>query len=152
MAEVWGIRRPMSRFGILFIRYVAAIVVSYVVSFAVFGFTLFVAGSLLPGHDEASELATYIGIAVVGFCGVFLGALLLERASRRVGSIILLFLGLAFYLFLCYPMDLSSGSDAKNPNYFLRWLVPLSVGGFLAVTLIFLIFRQQQPNATPKPN
>src|SRR5579862_5281042 len=83
----------MSRFIIFFIRYVVAIFVSWVVSSAMFGLMMNIAGSLLPGHPDASDCTLYVGIALVGFCGVFLGTLCLERASRRVNSIILLVLG-----------------------------------------------------------
>ncbi|HEX3856876.1 MAG TPA: hypothetical protein VHY30_06240 [Verrucomicrobiae bacterium] len=140
----------MSRFIILFIRYVAAIAVSCGVSFAVLFLTLSMAGSFLPDHPDVSACVLYMGIAAVGFCGVFLGTLCLERVSRRISSIILLILGLAYYVIICYPFDLSV-PDAKDPLYFFRWLLPLSAGGLLAVVLIFLIFRLP-PNKLPEPS
>ena len=141
----------MSRFIILFIRYVAAIFVSYVVSFAMFGLTVNMAGSLLPGHPDASDCALYVGIAVVGFSGVFLGTLCLERASRRVNSIIMLVWGLVYYVYLCYPMSMAVFGDTRHPlSLFFRWLLPLTVGALLAVALIFLIFRRQPAATVPQ--
>ncbi len=43
----------------------------------------------------------FICIAVVGFAGVFSGTFLLQRTNRRYGSILLLGMGLDFYIWLC---------------------------------------------------
>jgi hypothetical protein len=139
----------MSRFAILFIRYAAAIVVSCIVSFAVFGIIVFIAGIAGSCGPDACEYAYYVGNAVVGFCGVLIGAFCLERTSQRVGSIFLLFLGLAFYIFLCYPLSLSMGSDAKAPLYLFSFLLPLAIGGLLAVARIFLVTRRPPPSPAP---
>lgn len=140
----------VSRFIILFIRYVAAIFVSWVVSCFVFWTTMDISGSLLLGHPNASDCVFHIGIALTGLCGVFLGTLCLERASRRVNSIILLVLGLVYYVYLCYPMSIAFFGDTKHPfSLFFDWLLALGIGGLLAVAFIFLIFRQQHHNPAP---
>jgi hypothetical protein len=123
----------MSRFAILFIRYVAAIVVACVTSFFTFYVFLFLVARLL------GVFSFFLFFPIAGFCGVFSGTLCLPRASRRSGSIVLLILGLAFYVQMLLRINIGRGEDNLFPFV---WLLPLAVGGFGAV----YFFRRQPPN------
>jgi len=132
----------MSRFIILFARCVAAIAVMGVISFVALVIVLPVAFAFLPDKFDAWHFyfCFFVGMGLASFCGVFVGTLCLERASRRFGSILLFFLGLASYV--CFIFS----SDFTDHIYPLRSLIPLAIGGLLAVVLTFLMFRRQQPN------
>jgi hypothetical protein len=126
----------MMRFIITFARYMAATIVAFVISMIVF--ILFAAILLILDSGKLSEsiaLSVYV-IALVGgaFSGVLVGSMCLQQTSRWEGSIILLVLGLAFYintvLFMEYP-------EIQVTQYFLGGLGLLALGGSGAVILFF---------------
>ncbi|MGA2855071.1 MAG: hypothetical protein ABSE90_13195 [Verrucomicrobiota bacterium] len=90
--------------------------------------------------DATIEYILLVPIIVAGFVGVLLGSLCLERATRRLGSIILLFLGFVFgyfsVLLIKYPVEPTDG----NLDLLLWRLAALTLGGVAAVILIFLLF------------
>jgi cyanate permease len=139
----------MSRFIILFVRYVAAMAVSCVVSFTLFPLALYTASPLIADHPANQPLVyvLFVPFVLVGFCGVFAGTLCLRRDSRRFGSVFLLCLGLAFYIYLClFDFFFEFYQNTRNPLYLLPLILPLTVGGLSSVVLSFLIFRRKPPN------
>ncbi len=123
----------MSQLAKLFIRYVAAIVVACVTSFFIFYVFLAVVSRLL------GVFGFLLFFLAAGFSGVYSGTICLPRANRRAGSIVLLVLGLAFYIQMLLRMNFARGEDNSFPFV---WLLPLAAGGFGAVYL----FRRQPPN------
>jgi uncharacterized membrane protein YfcA len=139
----------MSRVIILLVRYVAAIAVSCVVSFTVFPLALYTASPFISNHTENWPLVyiLFVPFVMVGFCGVFTGTLCLRRDSRRFGSVFLLCLGLAFYIYMCLlDFFFEFYQHTQNSLYLLPLVLPLAVGGLLAVIVSFLIFRRKSPN------
>ena len=111
------------QFLLLFLRYVAAVAVAFVASYVVL-----VPASLLFGLP--GMLGVVLFFMIIGFCGVFSGALCLPELSRRFGSVILLALGLIYYC--CDCMD----SFRQDGNSFpFIWLIPLAGGGLIALIL-----------------
>jgi len=116
----------------LFVRYVAAIAVSYFVSFAVFF------GGMLFLKWVGMNVIVLLFIAS-GFCGVFAGTLCLPRSGRHFGSAVLLVLGLAYYI---YFLTTTNILRAENNIFPFVWLIPLGGGGVIALILI----RRPPPN------
>jgi hypothetical protein len=85
-------------------------------------------------------IAPVIVFTAVGFFGVFSGTLGLPRSSRRVGSGVLLLLGLAF--FCCMAKMLADAPDDGEesrgiPMSPFVWCIPLMSGGLLAAFLFW---------------
>ena len=113
-------------FLLLFVKYVAAIGVSYFVSYIVF----FVGMFLLIW---AGMLGIVLLFIASGFCGVFVGTLCLPQSGRRFGSAVLLLLGVAYYVYFVMNLDILR---AENNSFPFMWLVPLVGGGVIALILI----------------
>ena len=126
------VRRLMSQFAILFVRYAAAIAAACAVSF----------GIIYLFFNVLIEVAPWAGIVgiillfpIVGFCGVLSGTFCLPRSSRRFGSIVLPFLGLAFVVYQSLYIDFMKGGSVIP----LAWLLPIAGGGYGAA----YIFRRR---------
>ncbi len=132
----------MLRSIIVFVRYVAAIVVAYIVSFAVFfggAALVYVIFKNCPEWMMRFAMGAQFALfAAVGFCGVISGTLCLEKKGRRLGSVVLSLLGLAFYAWF----TLTTEGDEPGGNVWFPyvWLLPLAIGGSLG----FLFFFRQQ--------
>jgi len=131
----------MLRFIILFVRYVVAIIVAYFVSFSVF----FVGGALTFAiFEELPVWMAAIGMgvlfAIVGFCGVRVGGLCLEHESRRHGSVLLLLLGLGVHAWIILMAKYREAGDSV-----FVWLLPLAIGGAVAVRSFILRHPPNQP-------
>jgi hypothetical protein len=113
-------------FLLLFVRYVAAIGVSYFVSYSVFFGGMFML-------MWAGMLGIVLLFVASGFCGVFVGTLCLPRFNRRFGSAVLLVMGLAYYIYFVTSLDILR---AENNSFPYVWLVPLAGGGVIAMILI----------------
>ncbi len=141
--EAFATRPAPVRFLLLLACYAAAIFVSCIVSFA----TLFlgmvpfclVLASLewLVGHETvatntfltgASLVAMGLVFVAVGFFGVASGTLCLPERARRFGSSFLLFLGLAYGVYLIVVI----GSPHEVGIFPFMWLIFLALGGILA--------------------
>ena len=141
-ANMAPMRAPLSQlltFLLLFGRYVAAIGVSYIVSFAVFFSGMFV---LL----WAGLVGFVLLFIACGFSGVFVGASCLPRSNRLFGSAILLLLGLAYYTYFVMSVDPVRAENNKFPYV---WISPLALGGVLAMVLIRKKSRTKALDATP---
>jgi|JI10StandDraft_1071094.scaffolds.fasta_scaffold209329_4 hypothetical protein len=118
-------------------RCAAALAVAFFASIAAFL-------SVLPLSPSA-------GSAAVGFVGVFLGGLCLERRSRLIGSLLLTVVGSAFYLQLAarmqFEMKRFDWSDMTFP------LMPgLAIGGLTASVVGACWRRETQPtNSSIEP-
>jgi len=121
---------------VLVFKHLMAPVVSFFVSWIVFfvGVFVFAFLGLWPG-----PLAIIVFTAV-GFCGVFSGTLGLPGPSRRIGSGVLLLLGLAFFCCLA-KMLADSPDDGEEPRGIpmspFVWCIPLMSGGLLAAFLFW---------------
>jgi hypothetical protein len=136
----------MSRFVILFARYIAAICVACAVSAAVFFPASFVLMFLSFAFHSLGLFIPYVQYAllpVMGFCGVYSGCLCLERTSRRFGSIVLLVLDLAYYVHWMVFLGYREGENEAYPYIWVIGLVALALGGLAAV---IFIFRRTSPN------
>jgi hypothetical protein len=140
---------PLS-FITLFCRYIAAIAVALGVSFALcmLQFIVLMVFGLLGVPDSLIEnlhiIIFSIVAPIIGFCGVFSGSLCLEQSQRRFGSIFLLFVGLAFYIFLISFTKSQGGGDYESHPYgWLLGVAALTLGGLVAVTFVF---RRSSPN------
>lgn len=109
----------------LFMRYVVALFVSWISSFAAFF------ACMLAAEAVGSMALIYLTFPLVGFAGVLLGTLCLRPKSRRFGSVLLLFTGLAYYYGECWFF--------YRASFFLL----LAIGALVAVALTFL---RQRPN------
>ena len=117
-------------------KHLMAPVVSFFVSWIVFFLGVFVFAflGLWPGPF------VIIVFTAVGFCGVFSGTLALPRTSRRVGSGVLLLLGLAFFCCMANVLadapDDSEGRPTATMSPFVL-CIPLVAGGLLAAFLFW---------------
>ncbi|HEY3931516.1 MAG TPA: hypothetical protein VGM58_04020 [Verrucomicrobiae bacterium] len=134
----------MSRLIILFARYIAAIVVAFAVSFALcmLQFIILLAFSLLGVPDSLIEhlhiIMFFIVAPIIGFCGVFLSSFCLDQAQRRFGSVFLLLLGLAVYIFWTSFMKYQGGDGYEaHPYFWLLGFTALALGEAIAVMLVF---------------
>jgi len=129
----------MPRFINIFGRYSAAIVVAFAVSGAIFA--LFTPIPLFLGvlgmSDSLVQFVLYIPAIIVGFSGVFTGSLCLERASRRFGSVVLLVLGLTFYVYTAFCIKYPGQANDDHPYLWLWGLAALALGGLVAVIFVF---------------
>ncbi len=132
----FGLRGFMlSQFVSLLGCYVAGIAVACAVSFGVFTMCI----PLAMWVDSVS--AFVLCLIIVGFSGVFTGALCLPRSSRKFGSFALLLLGLCFYTYVVFSVF----AHGLPPNKFpLIWNLPLGGGGLLAC--LALCFWKRKPN------
>jgi hypothetical protein len=134
----------MTRFVILFARYIAAIIVACFASAVIF-----FPSALLLGFLGIGSLVPYLLIfAVMGFCGVFSGCLCLEQTSRGFGSIVLLVLGLAYYVHWMVFIHYREGESKTHPYGWVIGLAALAVGGLVAV---IFAFRHSSPNTSLEP-
>ena len=139
-SQVETVEKPQ-HFPVLLLRYFGAIVVSCLVSFAVFycGMRIFIWAGV-PGF--------VVLLVAVGFCGVFSGTLCLPRSNRRFGSVFLLILGLAFYIYTLSRLNLLWSVDN---SFAFVWLVPLGGGGTIASLVLWRKLTKplkQQPGLT----
>jgi len=95
--------------------------------------------------QELGVLIPYVSYAllpVMGFCGVYSGCRCLERTSRRFGSIVLLVVGLAYYVHWMLFLGYREGQNEAHPYIWVVGLVVLALGGLGAV---IFVFRQSSP-------
>jgi hypothetical protein len=129
----------MERVIIVFARYVCAVMVACVVS-AAFFFGLMSLLFFIGVDGSGAPYASCFVLPIMGFGGVLAGSFCLERASRRFGSMFLLFLGLAYFTHWIYYLKYREGDFMGNPNFWMVQLGVLAVGGVAAVVLVFLRF------------
>jgi hypothetical protein len=122
----------MSQLAILFARYVAAIAAACAVSLVIVYLFFNCLVSVMAWFGIVGIIILF---PVVGFCGVFSGTFCLPPSSRRSGSIILLFLGLAFSAFLSFYIGVLTGAGSIP----FIWLFLIAGGGYSAVC----IFRRR---------
>ncbi len=116
--------KPLS----LFVRYAIAILISYIISLAVF---FFVGMSLaLPAGLPGLAVA----LLLTGFCGVSAGTLTLPPSYWFRGSIVLLILGLVYYCYAALRLTMWRGEDSDLSSL---WLVPLAAGGSIVPALVW---------------
>jgi hypothetical protein len=116
-------------------RYLGAIAVACAASFLASAIGLPVV--LWAGNMPA--LATLF--VLVGFSGVFSGALCLPISSRQFGPFVLLVLGLFFYSCLV----LSAIPSPVPPSAPLIWNLPLAGGGLIAALALCVWRRRPNP-------
>ena len=136
----------MSRFVILFARYIAAIITACFISAVIFFTPTFML--VFIGVDSLIPYCLYALMPVMGFCGVYSGCFCLERTSRRFGSIALLVLGLAYYIHWMAFLGYREGKNEAHPYVWVVGLAALALGGLVAV---ICVFRQSSPNKSPEP-
>jgi uncharacterized membrane protein YfcA len=122
-------------------RYIGAIGVACVVSFWVY----VIGDHLLVWAKMPESIERLVPFVLVGFFGVFLGALCLPSYHRRFGAFVLLLLGLFFDTFT----TLRGYIYADPPLYPLFTLIideslPLAGGGLLAALTV--CFWRRRPN------
>jgi O-antigen ligase len=128
----------------LFFRYIAAILVAFVVSIAA-SFSVVLVLPFIFFGEKAALVVSSVCFGFVGFIGVLAGTFCLERDSRRFGSLVLIVLGLGFYAQLWLRLNY------ERPEYHPRefphfW--PLAIGGLVAVVYFFL---KSAPNKSLQP-
>jgi energy-coupling factor transporter transmembrane protein EcfT len=111
------------------VRYPAAVVISFLVSFPVF--------ILLGGWGTTG------GPLFAGFSGVFCGSLCFRRSKRFFGSVVLLLLRVGFSFRMLYHTTVERGDSFPFADFILA-----ITGGAVAVVLIYW---RQQPNKSPEP-
>jgi hypothetical protein len=125
----------MKEFIITFARYVAAILVAFVVSIFVF-FLFFAVSSDFELWKQPIWVTWWVVgfmTTLAGFSGVFVGSLCFEHAKRLEGAVVLLIFGLLFcFWFQCLVM----GGEA-HPGGWFWWLGTAGLGGLGAVILAF---------------
>lgn len=115
-------------------RYLGAITAACAVSLGAFAIGLPVV--MLVDYMPAFAVL----LVIVGFSGVFLGALRLPISNRRFGSFALLLSGLWFYSSLV----LSFIPSTVPPSKPLIWNLPLAGGGLMATLAV--CFWRRRPN------
>lgn len=117
-------------------RYIAALFVAFVASFAIFFLGLAVM-FIIPDRCQQFLGVSFFSteFAISGFAGVFSGALCLEQKSRRSGSIILLVIGLGYSVWLW--LSFFNVRDLFEFHWLPWFFWPLMVGGTTAVLLIW---------------
>ena len=127
--------RAIKLFLLLFVRYVVAIAVAWVSSFATFFLWLLVFRLV----SVSGVIVFYGAFILVGFAGVFFGTLCLPSGNRRFGSILLLLAGLAYYDgsfgFIVHGISETRCAD----------ILLLTAGGLGAIAFFFL---RRRPNKT----
>jgi hypothetical protein len=135
----------------LIVTFVFASVIACGVSFAssILGVILFYA--LIPDSVTIPETTgNFLGgvlFAGVGFAGVVSGSLRLPHHVRRIGSILLLILGLCFYSYLWVSFSALDNHTSEFPHF-----LPLAVGGALACLFFMLRPANRQALLTPTPH
>jgi hypothetical protein len=119
---------------LLFLRYAAALIVAFLASIAAFWF------GAAPA-EYLGKFGSFFLFALVGFAGVLSGTLCLPRSSRRLGSVFLLVVGLAFYLQFWLGLSYLGLPGHQGFPQFL----PLVVGGATAAVVFFI-----PPRANPR--
>jgi hypothetical protein len=130
----------------LFCRYIGAICVASVASFAVAIFSEPLSWPKMP--DSIAMLITNILMVLVGFAGVFLGSFCLPGYHRRCGAFVLVLLGLSFYTFVVLT------SFLHNPyatDCSLSLNMPLAGGGLTAALTVCFWRRRPQGGANGEP-
>lgn len=131
-------KQPISQFAILFVRYIAAIAVTFVTADLVGFLLLWVLGFVVSGfsssdriQDRTPDVLYFIMFVlmlfITGLCSIFAGTFCLPRSNRRIGSMILLTLGLAFCLFMIFLLNFLRGGNEDLGQ--LPWILPLAAGG-----------------------
>jgi len=136
----------MTRFIILFARYIAAIMVACFASAVIYFPPAFILMFLSFRFEALGTFIPYFLFAVMpvmGFCGVYSGCLCLERTSRRFGSIVLLALGLAYFVHWALFIGYREGVNEAHPYGWVIGMAALALGGLAAV---IFIFRRTSPN------
>jgi len=121
------------------VRYIVAVVVSFFVSMAI---AISLPDFLPAWTSNDSHFWDFMWLFSVGFVGVAAGSLCLPRSHQWFGSLILLFLGLGFTLFVCCGF---SGDDSGA----LFPLVPIGCGGILPVVIHFLLRPKSESMSVP---
>jgi len=136
----------MLRFIITFGRYAAAVAVVFFSSIAAFFFILLIIDCIGDlGVSGGSDLVWYFWqttFLAAGFSGVVAGSLCLKRTNRRGGSIILLALGLVYYLWLQSDIGSLSLNNVLRSDFSPVEIVPLALGGLGAVIVAFRHWRK----------
>jgi hypothetical protein len=129
------------------IGYAAAIPVAFAVSIITLIICIFLGQSImqLTGitfHSSPILLnaCDFVPIGLVGFSGVFFGALCFPRSNRKFrnrvfGSLLLLVLGLGFETLFFIPLSTHEKIMLKD---ILRDIIPTSIGGLAATALHYL--------------
>jgi len=123
------------RLLLLILRYVAAPLVSFVISFAAV-----VAGGVFIGSLRLGQVGFTLLCGVVGFCGVIAGTRILPPVSRRFGSIGLLFLGLIYFWNFVADWGNQITDEGKVINIDKLWVMRtifLALGGALATVVVW---------------
>jgi len=116
-------------------QHIAAPIMSFGVSYA----TAFVV-LLFTAPFHLGPRAFTAGCAIVGFCGVLMGARCLPSTTRRFGSIALLLLGLLyFYRYVANwgPALTYEGKLVDDFHTSLEQLIFLALGGLTAVVVVW---------------
>jgi hypothetical protein len=143
------VRRRMSRFFDMLLRYILAIIVAFAVSCGI-GVSMFAGISFLATQgvpDTVIQFLLFIPVFMVGVCGVSAGGMCLERASRRGGSIALFVLGLTLFAGVMCSIQYPGMANDDHPYLWLVNLTVLAGGGSLGVTFVF----RQASNNSQKP-
>jgi hypothetical protein len=128
-------------------QHLAAPIMSFGISYATAIVMLLLSGFLHLGRHGFT-----VGCAVVGFCGVIMGARCLPAATRRYGSVGLLLLGLFYfyhYIGSWGPEVTDEGKTVDMYNTSLEQLIFLALGGLTAVIVIWwTAYLEQEPRSS----
>lgn len=150
-------KQPISQFAILFVRYIVAIVATYLTAnlvFFVFSYMFSFIDNIFSSSDEMQgRTPTVISIFVLGFIffttgffGVFAGAICLPRPNRRLASMFLLILGVSFSTFMILLANYFRGGNEDLGG--LIWVLPLAAGG---ATSVWFFWRRSHNKAQDLP-
>jgi hypothetical protein len=113
-------------------RFPAALLAAFAASLAITGIFVLVAALAHITSDAFPVLSVVFAFCtnlLVGFGGVFAGALCLQRADRVIGSAVLLALGIGFEVAMLGP--------AHGGFHFPRGAIATAIGGALVVAFYF---------------
>ena len=124
-------------------RYPASVVVAFIASVItgiLYGMLCF---GILDTTPVLSIVLPLFFAPLVGFNGVFFGSLCFQRSKRVFGSVLLLVLGLGFYLFF-----IGTATTARGESFSLGGVFMTAIGGAAAIALCYW---RQPPNTSLQP-
>lgn len=131
----------------ILLRYIAALLVACVTSFAAFAVGL----QMLQFFSPEVDFPTHVLMLIIGFLGVFSGTYCLERTTRCYGSIVLLGAGLGFTTWLWTVMRFSI--NPPPPFVLPPFFWDLMVGGSMAVLFFWIkSFNRRKSQIDVKAN